>query len=157
MLFNKLIKINNKMKIKLFKANRIRTVFTILTIIVIGISCHKNIISEFDTNSEIKIQVINNEKIDLLNPESLGSLNTENIKIYIKKDGELVEYTEPNMTTPHGYSIDFEGNQWFLKLSPIKDQNEKIYTTYIKWNCTDDMDTVNLQSLQNDKILEITK
>jgi hypothetical protein len=131
------------MKLRYSKANRIRTVITTLLIVIIWVSCNKSIINTLNTETQISVLINDKNNVDLLNPNTSGNYNTENIKVFYLKDGELTEYSEPNINSPHGYSIDFENGRWYLKLFPHM-KNNNIPTTYIKWNFAD-TDTITCQ------------
>jgi hypothetical protein len=136
------------MKIRYSKANKIRTVLATLVIVLIWISCNKSIINTLNTETPINILINDKNSVDLLNPNTYGNYNTENIKLFYLKDGELTEYSEPNINSPHGYSIDFENGRWYLKLFPHLKKNNIPTTYYIKWNFTD-TDTITFQYNEN--------
>lgn len=106
----------------------------IISFFCIFFSCSKhddNPKNSFYLDQSIKIKLENNSGENLLNT---ANYNENDIKIFYKINGQLVEVFIPNLDSPKGFKIINENNNNYMVLFLNATVTEALPETVIQWN-----------------------
>lgn len=108
----------------------------LITFLLISCSSDEPTVEGFSFDVGVSIKVTNSNNEDLLDPNTQNSYNKDEIKIFNKVDGKLVEVYDGFKNAPRNFIIEKEqnGNQYLITVFLNNDKDEKFPETYIQWN-----------------------
>ena len=122
-------------------------IYIIAAIFVIGCSDDDEYMVCCNTGTHmdgIEIAVKNENGADLLDPNNPEAYQENNIKLFYKVDGEIVEVYDSTLDSPRNINIYKHENEYRIGINLNYDRNEDQPITYIQWNETD-RDTIKAQ------------